>query len=198
MDVRLEEYTYEIEYKKGKKNNAADALSRMYPINEIVKNQEHPMESKAISEDNVNEAIEVIANNEGLSDVKTQPMAERLRRKEPKNEGGICQQYCIWKANHMATKIQLKPTTNEKKWIKISKQNVFSTMRIQLPDYNEQMWIELLYTKLQDITMNRNWKIFKFHMEDPSITNIDKVRIKDMPDLQNLIRPFLSFCLTFP
>ena len=28
--LRLEEYDYEIEYKKGKENGAADALSRMY------------------------------------------------------------------------------------------------------------------------------------------------------------------------
>ena len=56
----------------------------------------------------------------------------------------------------MATKIKLKSTTNGKKWIKISKKNVLSTLRIQLPDYNEKMWIELLYTKLQDFTMNKN------------------------------------------
>ena len=180
--VILEEYTYEIEYKKGKENIAADALSRMYPINEIVKNQGHPMESKAIIDENYDQAVESITNNEGLSDGETQPIAERLRRKEPKNEGEIYRQYCIWKANRMATKIKLKPTTNGKKWIKISKRNVFSTLRIQLPDYDEKMWIELLYTKLQDFTMNKNWKIFKFHMEDPSITNIEKVRIKDMLD----------------
>ena len=30
--LRLEEYSYKIEYKKGKENTAADALSRMYPI----------------------------------------------------------------------------------------------------------------------------------------------------------------------
>ena len=85
--VRLEDYTYEIEYKKGKENTAPDALSRMYPINEIVKNPGHPMESKAIRDENDDQAVESITNNEGLSDGETQPIAERLRRKEPKNEG---------------------------------------------------------------------------------------------------------------
>lgn len=32
--LRLEEYDYEIEYKKGKENTAADALSRLYPLTE--------------------------------------------------------------------------------------------------------------------------------------------------------------------
>ena len=31
----LEEYDYEIEYKKGKENGAADALSRLHPIHEV-------------------------------------------------------------------------------------------------------------------------------------------------------------------
>ena len=30
--LRFEEYSYKIEYKKGKENTAADALLRMYPI----------------------------------------------------------------------------------------------------------------------------------------------------------------------
>ena len=33
--LRLEEYDYEIEYKKSKENGAADALSRLHPIHEI-------------------------------------------------------------------------------------------------------------------------------------------------------------------
>ena len=33
--LRLEEYDYEIEYKRGKENGAADALSRLHPIHEV-------------------------------------------------------------------------------------------------------------------------------------------------------------------
>ena len=42
--LRLKEYDYEIEYKKGKENTAADALSRLYPVTneEIQPNVENP------------------------------------------------------------------------------------------------------------------------------------------------------------
>ena len=42
--LRLEEYDYEIEYKKGKENTAADALSRLYPMTneEIQSDLENP------------------------------------------------------------------------------------------------------------------------------------------------------------
>ena len=80
----------------------------------------------------------------------------------------------------MPSKLKIKPTTKGKNWIKITKQNIFSMLRIQLPDYDEEKWVKLLYIKVKDFTRNKTWSMFKFHIEDPLITVTERVRIGDM------------------
>ena len=101
----------------------------------------------------------------------------------------IFEEYCTWKSNRAPPKIKFKPTTYGKNWTKISKKNILSVLRIQVPDFNEETWIKLLYIKLKEFTFNKNWKILKFHLEDPSIKHTEKVRITDMLDflLQRII-----------
>ena len=109
--LRLEEYRYKIEYKKGK-------------------------ESKIV----LNET-----NSERLPYEDNEPIAVRLRKKKSNDEEKIFEEYCTWKSNRPPLKIKSKPTTNGKNWIKISKQNIFLVLRIQVPDFNEEIWMKLLY-----------------------------------------------------
>ena len=53
-------------------------------------------------------------------------------------------------------------------------------LRIQLPYYDEEKWVKLLYIKIKDLTRNKTWSMFKFYMEDPLITVTERVRIADM------------------
>ena len=121
-------------------------------------------------------------NTEPLDAVEEvdQPIVKRLRNNKHKDVKEIFNEYSSWKANRRPSKIKIKPTAAGKNWIKISKKNIFSLLRIQLPDFDEERWMKLLYIKLKDFIASKNWKILKFHMEDPLITNIQRLRIRDM------------------
>ena len=153
----------------------------MYPIQPSENITPQTQENGEIdNETRVQENHEYIINpeanvNEESAVEDNQPIAVRLRRKVSKDVEEIHKEYCTWKSDRAPSKIKFKPTTNGKNWIKISKQNVFSLLRVQLPDYNEESWIKLIYIKLKDFTLNKNWKLLKFHIEDPSITNTEKV-----------------------
>ena len=113
-------------------------------------------------------------------DENSQAIAKRLRNNEPKDEQEIFKEFSKWKKDHRSNKIKIKPAAGGKNWIKISKKNIFSLLRIRLPDYNEEIWIKLLYVKFKDFVAKKNWKILKFHLEDPLITNLERLRVQDM------------------
>ena len=140
--LRMEGYNYQIVYKKGKENAAADVLSRIHPIQEkdlSGESQENPETSKKTDTPEVNDTEKL------TSDEDDEPISERLRNQEPKDEKEIHPEYTEWKRNRMPSKLKIKPTTKGKNWIKITKQNIFSMLRIQLPDYDEEKWVKLLY-----------------------------------------------------
>ena len=115
------------------------------------------------------------------SDEDDEPISEKLRNQEPKAEKDIRQRYTKWRRNRMPSKLKIKPTTKGKNWIKITKKkNIFSMLRIQLPDYDEEKWVKLLYIKIKEFTRNKTWSMFKFHIEDPLITVTERVNIGDM------------------
>lgn len=175
---QMEAYTYKIVYKKGKENTAADTLSRMHPI-QYQNLSEQSEDNAQINQ--VNDSIEVDEIDTSLSSGEdNEPISERLRNHEPMDEKEIQNEYANWKRNRLPSKLKIKPVANGKNWIKISKQNIFSLLRIQLPDYDEEKWVKLLYIKIKDFTRNKNWSILKFHMEDPLIKITERVRIGDM------------------
>lgn len=195
--LRLEEYEYEIEYKKGKENTAADALSRMYPLKvsaESTEVHQDSNESRIISLDDEQENVlqtdqnndhqDPVGNEESIEDIDqdNQPIAERLRVREHLKETDVHEEYQAWKIRRQPPRVKLKPIASGKNWIRVCKRNIFSLLRIQLPYYNEKDWINLLYLKIKDFTTSKNWKIIKFHVEDPSINNMEKLRIRDMLD----------------
>ena len=154
---------------------AADALSRMYPIQQtentsIQTQKTGESDNEAhLQENQESEIVLNETNGERLPYEDNEPIAVRLQKKESKEKEKIFEEYCTWKSNRVPPKIKFKPTTNGINSIKISKQNIFSVLRIQVPDFNEEIWMKLLYIKLKDFTFNKNWKILKFHLEDPSI-----------------------------
>ena len=68
--------------------------------------------------------------------IKGEPMI--LRSIEPKDEKEIVTEYQKWKGNRLPNKVKVKPVAAGKNCIKISKPNIFSLLRIQLPDYEEE------------------------------------------------------------
>ena len=121
-------------------------------------------------------------NTEPLETVEEvdQPIAKRLRNNEHKDEKEIFNEYSSWKANRRLSKVKIKSTSAGKNWIKISKKNIFSLLRIQLPDFDEEKWMKLRYIKLKHFIASKNWKILKFHMEDSLITNTQRLHIRDL------------------
>ncbi|XP_033230383.1 uncharacterized protein LOC117181620 [Belonocnema kinseyi] len=132
--------------------------------------------------------------------VDNELISERLRNHEPKDEKEIPNEYANWKKNRMPNKLKIKPVINGKNWIKISKQNIFSFLRIQLPEYNEAEWVKLLYTKIKDFTRNKSWSIFEFHMEGPLSNITERIRIGDMLNflLQNKFAEYTFFLCERP
>lgn len=135
----MEEYEYEIKYIKGKENGAADALSRMHPLNVLAEN------SNSQSVDERNESYPTTDSNderESLeeSDEESQPIAERLRNCEDQERTKLYEEYQNCKTEPEMIKLKFVPVAIGKNWIKICKKNIFSLLRIQLPNYNEKEW----------------------------------------------------------
>ena len=109
-----------------------------------------------------------------------EPIPERLRNQKPKDEQEIHQEYTKWKRNRTLSKLKVNPTINGKNWIIITKLNIFSMLRIQLSDYDEEKSVKLLCIKIKYFNRNKIWSMFKFHMGDRLITITEWVRIEDM------------------
>ena len=145
-----------MEYKKGKENIDADALSRMYPIQQtentyILTQKTGESDNEAhLQEKQKSEIVLNETNGEILPNEDNESTAVRLRKKESKDEEKIFEEYCTWKNNRAPPETKFKPTTNGKSWIKISKPNIFSVLCIQAPDFNKEIWMKLLYIKLKD------------------------------------------------
>ena len=114
------------------------------------------------------------SEKEDSADEDSQPIAKRLRNNKPKDHQEIFKESSKCKTDRRSNKLKIKPVAGEKDWIKISKKNIFSLLCVQLPVYNEELWIKLRYVELKDFVAEKNWKILKFHLEDPLITNIEK------------------------
>ena len=138
--LHLKAYIYVIEYKRGKDNTAADALSRMHPINHHADSSESSIEEveNKIEDDNPDFKEEITenvyidsektnTNNEPLEAVEEveQPIAKRLRNYERKDEKKIFNEYSSWEVNRRPSRIKIKTTAAGKHWIKIMQEKYF-------------------------------------------------------------------------
>ena len=116
--LRMEGYYYYIVYKNGKENLAVDALCRIYPIQDkdlSGEPQENPENSQKIDNPEIDDTEKL------TSDEDNKPISERLRNQAPKDKKEIHQEYTKWKRNRMSRKLKVKPTTNGKNRIEITK-----------------------------------------------------------------------------
>lgn len=83
---------------------------------------------------------DLIENSENIEelDQHSQPIARRLRDQEKLKEAVIHEEYEAWKNNRQPSRVKLKSVASGNNGIRVCKKNIFSLLRIQLPDYNEK------------------------------------------------------------
>lgn len=158
--LKLEEYEYVIEYKKGKENQAADALSRLHLTTE---------------------EIDQLLNNEYKGDTGALQNLENSLNKSG-NEMILRNEYENWKQTHQNDFITIKPNANGKLWTEIYKEN--PQIKPQktftcLQQYNLDNWIYQLNLNLTE-QHNRGLKVLRFHICDPLFSSLEQQEIKNI------------------
>ena len=198
--LRLEEYDYEVEYKKGCVNKAADALSRVFNVNDTNESDENlrlaleledalpeiPIEYNA----RANETRDGVTNNFDLQ--TPPPLPEVINEINARNitqdsivseveieETSIWhEKYCRWLENPTESRTIYKPNAKGKLWIKIIKNEMRKSENcVILPPFEEKTWVEKLGQIIDYVLHQRKHTIVRLHLADPSITPIEKIKL---------------------
>lgn len=172
--LRLEEYDYDIEYKKGKENAAADVLSRLYPLTEPIASTsrqdpipEAPMSdlrettANALTPQSLN-LDEIIHGNASLTEVENLIAELELTEEGPLD---YINEYRHFKQEIAPRETHIKEKDNRETYFQLTK-SVLGT-------YNEHEWLKILTKIIQD---NKS-KNIGIGINDETITEHERVTI---------------------
>ena len=149
--LKLEEYDFYIEHKKGRENGAADALSRVFATRE---------------------SEELEPETEGSIEPKE---PEDLLTPEQ-----IYSEYTAWgMKGYTEDRIKYLKNTNKGLWTNIRRDRTPGTQNdLELSDYDEKDWVNDLYLGIKFRLDNQQKP--RFSLSDPTFTIYEKEAIKDM------------------
>ena len=192
--LKLEEYEYEIEYKKGSENQAADALSRIFPIQEEVLpgtsgNVDFDLEAELPN-------IEIYSNPEERDLVTPEPdkqppriptpieieplaplEAEYEERDTNEEKIQLNNEYYRWFSQPTETREVENPNANGKLWRPITKREPVSPNTISMGTYHETKWLNAI-NLIAKQTLERKLGILRLHFNDPTITSTERVKLR--------------------
>ena len=198
----MEEYEYEIEYKKGSENQAGDALSRIFPIQE----EAVPGTSGNVDFDLEAELpnIEIYSNPEERdlvtpepdkqppripTPIEIEPLAplktEYEERETNEEKKQLNNEYYRWFSQTTETREVEKPNANGKLWRQITKRESVSPNTISMRTYHETKWLNAI-NLIAKQTLERKLRIRRLHFNYPTI--IKYIRSCDVCQTQKLTR----------
>ena len=193
---KLKEYEYKIEYKKGSENQAADALSRVFPIRRDL--PQDSLENIAIDLEEKLPDIEIF-ENPGERDLVTLepneqppriPTPEEMQilpplvyapdtevEKTNEERKKLNDDYYRWFSQPTETREVEKPNANGKHWRQLIKRESATSSSVNMGSHHETKWLAAINSLALE-TLNRKLGILRLHFNDPTITSTARIKLK--------------------
>ena len=197
-----------MQYMKEKENKVSDCLSRLFPVQENQDTLQNPFASTSTSNTDFDSELPNIETTENMQEKELERITvmKNIKNKEinadqlileteidekstPTWNREIYKECTKWNQNKTPTREVIKPNAEGKLWQVILKEREGQKdVHCILPDYDESKWLTKLDELNQDL-MERKLTITRLHFGDPTLTPLEKIKVKN----------FINFiCFEYP